>query len=124
MIDMLKRHDIQALRRAEHSWNGDRDADGRVGVSTAQRVVAEDAVRTVDNAAERARRQVRRPSKAEAYREVMVRAMTEQPDVRSVELLHRAGSVMSRGRVRHPPKGLGTRKHDLAISRLRVCAIT
>ena len=89
MIDMLKRHEIQVLRRANHTWNEIATLTG-VSVSTAQRVVAEDAVTTVDNAAERARREVGRPSKAEAYRDVLVRALTEQPDVRSVELLHRA----------------------------------
>ena len=89
MIDMLKRHEIQVLRRADHTWNEIATLTG-VSVSTAQRVVAEDAVTTVDNAAERARREVGRPSKAEAYRDVLVQALTEQPDVRSVELLHRA----------------------------------
>lgn len=89
MIDMLKRHEIQVLRRADHTWNEIATLTG-VSVSTAQRVVAEDAVTTVDNVAERARRAVGRPSTAEAYRDVLVRALTEQPDVRSVELLHRA----------------------------------
>src|SRR5215203_6155743 len=89
MIDMLKRHEIQVLRRANHTWNEIATLTG-VSVSTAQRVVAEDAVTTVDNTAERARREVGRPSKAEAYRDVLVQALTEQPDVRSVELLHRA----------------------------------
>lgn len=89
MIDMLKRHEIQVLRRADHTWNEIATLTG-VSVSTAQRVVAEAAVTTVDNAAERARREVGRPSKAEAYRDVLVQALIEQPDVRSVELLHRA----------------------------------
>ena len=52
--------------------------------------MAEDPVSTVDNAAERVRRQVGRPSKAEAYREVLVEALTEDSGLRSVELLHRA----------------------------------
>lgn len=86
---MLKRQEIQVLRRAGHTWNEIATLTG-VSVSTAQRVVAEEAVTTVDNAAERARREVGRPSKAEAYRDVLVQALTEQPDVRSVELLHRA----------------------------------
>jgi transposase len=89
MIDMLKRHEIQVLRRADHTWNEIATLTG-VSVSTAQRVVAEDAVTIVDNAVERARRQVGRPSKAEAYRAVLAQALTAQPDVRSVELLHRA----------------------------------
>ena len=89
MIDMLKRHEIQVLRRAEHTWS---EIAGLSGVSekTARRVAAEDPVSSVDNATERARRQVGRPSKAEAYREVLVQALTEDPRLRSVELLHRA----------------------------------
>ena len=89
MIDMLKRHEIQVLRRADHTWNEIATLSG-VSVRTARRVAAEDAVTTVDNAAERARRQVGRPSKAEAYRDVLVQALTEDPTLRSVELLHRA----------------------------------
>jgi len=47
-------------------------------------------VTTIDNAAERARRQVGRPSKADAYRDILMQALTEEPTLRSVELLHRA----------------------------------
>jgi len=36
------------------------------------------------------RRQVGRPSKAEAYRDVLVQALTEDAALRSIELLHRA----------------------------------
>ena len=43
MIDMLKRHEIQVLRRADHTWNEIATLTG-VSVSTAQRVVAEDVV--------------------------------------------------------------------------------
>jgi transposase len=89
MIDMLKRHEIQVLRRAEHTWSEIAALSG-VSEKTARRIAAEDPVATVDNAAERARRQVGRPSKAEAYREVVVQALTEDPALRSVELLHRA----------------------------------
>jgi hypothetical protein len=53
-------------------------------------VAAEEAVTTVDNVAERERRQIGRPSKAEAYREVLVQALAEAPTLKSVELLHRA----------------------------------
>ncbi len=89
MIEMLKRHEIQVLRRAGHTWAEVAALTG-VSVGTARRVAAEDGVTTVDNAAERARREIGRPSKAEAYREVLVQALTEQPDVKSIELLHRA----------------------------------
>jgi transposase len=89
MIDMLKRHEIQVLRRAEHTWSEIAALSG-VSEKTARRIAAEVPVTTVDNAAERARRQVGRPSKAEAYREILVQALTEDPALRSVELLYRA----------------------------------
>ena len=89
MIDMLKRHEIQVLRRAGHTWAQVAELTG-VSVGTARRVAAEDGVTTVDNARERARRQIGRPSKADAYREVIVQALTEQPALKSIELLHRA----------------------------------
>src|SRR5207248_11723596 len=40
--------------------------------------------------AARVRRHVGRPSKAEPYRDVLVQALTENPELPSVELLHRA----------------------------------
>jgi transposase len=86
---MLKRHEIQVLRRAEHTWSEIAALSG-VSEKTARRIAAEEPVTTVDNAAERSRRQVGRPSKAEAYRDVLVHALTENPELRSVELLHRA----------------------------------
>ena len=89
MIDMLKRHEIQVLRRADHTWSEIAALSG-VSEKTARRIATEDPITNVDNTAERARRQVGRPSKAEAYRDVLVRALTEEPSLRSVELLHRA----------------------------------
>jgi hypothetical protein len=68
MIEMLKRHEIQVLRRAGHTWKEIAGLSG-VSVRTVRRVAAENAVTTVDNASERARRQIGRPSKAAAYRE-------------------------------------------------------
>jgi transposase len=89
MIDMLKRHEIQVLRRAGHTWAEVAALTG-VSVGTVRRVAAEDAVETVDNTAERARRQIGRPSTAEVYRDVLVQALMEDATLRSVELLHRA----------------------------------
>ncbi|HJZ73213.1 MAG TPA: hypothetical protein VKE51_15825 [Vicinamibacterales bacterium] len=86
---MLKRHEIQVLRRAEHTWSEVAALSG-VSEKTARRIAAEEAVTSVDNTAERARRHVGRPSKAEAYRDVLVQALTDNPELRSVELLHRA----------------------------------
>jgi transposase len=88
MIEMLK-HEVQVLRRAGHTWKEIAALSG-VSVRTVWRIAAEADITTIDNAAERARRQVGRPSKADAYRDVLVQALTEEPTLRSVELLHRA----------------------------------
>ena len=89
MIEMLKRHEVQVLRRAGHTWKEIAALSG-VSVRTVRRIAVEADITTIDNAAERARRQVGRPSKADAYRDVLVQALTEEPRLRSVELLHRA----------------------------------
>jgi len=89
MIDMLKRHEVQVLRGAGHTWKEIAALSG-VSVRTVRRIAAEADITTIDNAAERARRQVGRPSKADEYRDVLVQALTEEPTLRSVELLHRA----------------------------------
>jgi transposase len=86
---MLKRHEVQVLRRAGHTWKEIAALSG-VSVRTVRRIAAETDITTIDNAAERARRQVGRPSKTDAYRDVLVQALTEEPTLRSVELLHRA----------------------------------
>ena len=64
---MLKRHEIQVLRRAEHTWREVASLSG-VAEKTARRIAAENPVTSVDNGAERAYRHVGRPSKAEVYR--------------------------------------------------------
>lgn len=89
MIDMLKRHEIQVLRRAGHTWKEIAALSG-ASVRTVRRVAAEGAVTTIDNAAERAQRHVGRPAKTDAYRDVIVQALSDDPQLRSVELLHRA----------------------------------
>jgi transposase len=89
MIDLLKRHEIQVLRRAGHSLP---DVARRAGVSirSVQRVDAEPDVMHVDDAAERSRRQVGRPSKAEPFRPFVVEQLTKEPELLSVEVLRRA----------------------------------
>lgn len=86
---MVRRHEIQVLRRAGHSQV---ETAGLVGVSkrSVQRVATEPAVTTFDTAAERARREVGRPSKAEPFRSFLVGELAVQPDVLSVELFRRA----------------------------------
>ena len=89
MIDLLKRHEIQVLRRAGHSQP---EVAKLAGVSerSVQRVEAEPAVSHVDTAAERMERKIGRPSKAEPFRSLVVELLAKEPDLLSVEILRRA----------------------------------
>jgi transposase len=96
MIDMLKRHEIQVLRRAGHS----QEETGRlagVSVRSVRRVEDETAVAGVDNAAERERRRIGRPSKAEPFRSFVVEQLTKEPELLSLEIVRRAKLAGYRG---------------------------
>ena len=86
---MVRRHKIQVLRHERRSLV---EIAEEVGVSTrsARRVAAESAVVSLDETAERKRRRIGRPSKAEPYRAFIARALVVEPDVLAVELLRRA----------------------------------
>lgn len=86
---MLKRHEIRVLRRAGHTLEEVVKLAG-VSQSSAQRVAAEPPVTMLDSVAERVRRGIGRPSKAEAFRALLVAELAKQPNVRGVELLRRA----------------------------------
>jgi transposase len=96
MIDMLKRHEIQVLRRAGHSQEETSRLAG-VSVRSVRRVEDEAAVSQVDNGAERERRGIGRPSKAEPFRPFVVELLTKEPDLLSVEIVRRAKLAGYRG---------------------------
>ena len=85
---MVRRHEIQVLRRAGHSLDETAKLVG-VSRSSVQRVAAEPLVKNFDTEAERAQRAVGRPSKAEPFRSFLIGELSVQPDVLSVELLRR-----------------------------------
>jgi transposase len=89
MIDLLKRHEIQVLRRAGHSLPDVAKLAG-VSVRSVQRVELEPGVSHVDNGTERMRRGVGRPSKAEPFRGLVVEQLAKEPEVLSLEILRRA----------------------------------
>jgi transposase len=89
MIDMLKRHEIQVLRRAKHTLAEVVELAG-VSQSSVQRVEAEPAVTTFDTVGERVCRGIGRPSTVEAFRALVVAELAKQPEVLGVELLRRA----------------------------------
>lgn len=86
---MVRRHKIQVQRQAGRSLV---ETANQVGVSqsSVQRVVAEPPVTSFDTEAERAKRRIGRPSKAEPFRALLTRELVAQPDVLAVELLRRA----------------------------------
>lgn len=89
MLDMLKRHEIQVLRRAGHNAS---EVASLAGVSrrSIRRVEAEVAVTHIDTAAEITRRGVGRPSKAEPFRTFVLELLATEPTLLSLELLRRS----------------------------------
>lgn len=89
---MLKRHAIQVLREAGHTQA---DVSRRLGVSerAVRTIEAEAAVVRVDDAAERKRRRIGRPSKAEQFRSFVSDLVTKEPELLSLEVLRRARLV-------------------------------
>jgi transposase len=86
---MMKRYEIQVLLRAGHTQAEVARLTG-VPERTVRRVQAESAVASVDDGAERERRGIGRPSKAERFRPLVTKLFAEEPELRSVEVLRRA----------------------------------
>ena len=89
MIDRVRRHEIQVLRRAGHSLGETATLVG-VSQSSVQRVADEPPITSFDTDEERAKREVGRPSKAEPFRSFLVSELAVQPDALAVELFRRA----------------------------------
>jgi transposase len=89
MIDMVRRHEIQVLRKAGHELEEIAQLVG-VGKRTVQRVVDEPAVATFDSDEERKKRGVGRPSKAEPFRTFLISELAKEPEAMALELLRRA----------------------------------
>ena len=89
MVTLMKRMEIQVLRRAGHSIDEVAEfAD--VSRRTVIRVGGEAPVSGLDDAGERERRGIGRPSKAEPFREFVVKLLAAEPELMSLELLRRA----------------------------------
>jgi transposase len=89
MVPLLKRHEIQVLRKAGHLQS---EIARLAGVSerTVRRIEAEEPVAHVDDEVERAKRGVGRPSKSDAYRDLVAKMLEAEPDLVTLELLRRA----------------------------------
>lgn len=86
---MLKRHAIQVLREAGHSLPEVAKLAG-TSVRSVQRVEDEAPVASLDSDAERARRRIGRPSKAEPFRGFVVEQFAKDPELISLEILRLA----------------------------------
>ena len=86
---MMKRHEIQVLLKA-----GLRQAEvariAEVSERTVRSIRDEVSVTEVDDSAERHRRRIGRPSKAEPFRKFAVGLLKEDPELMSLEILRRA----------------------------------
>lgn len=89
MLDMLKRHEIQVLRKAGHSQAETARLAG-VSQPSVRRVEGEPVIAHADTSAEIERRRVGRPSKAEPFRSYAVELLAREPELLSVEILRRA----------------------------------
>src|ERR1700744_3678512 len=89
MHEMLKRHAIQVLRAAGHT-QAKVAKQLVVSERSVRTIEAEPAVATIDDASERRRRRIGRPSKAEPFRDLVVAIFKDEPRLMSLELLRRA----------------------------------
>lgn len=86
---MLKRHEVQVLLKAGHSQVEVAKLTG-TSLSSVKRIAGEAAVDHVENAAERERRGIGRPSLVEDFRKFVEGVLEKEPELKSLEILRRA----------------------------------
>lgn len=88
MHSMAKRHNVVALRAAGLRQDEVRKHTG-VSERTIRRIVDEPVIASLDDAAERARRGIGRPSKVEPWREKVLEMLKAEPLMQGLEVLRR-----------------------------------
>src|SRR2546425_1927188 len=88
MLRMLKRHEVEILLKAGHPKTEVARLSG-VSLRSVERIGEERSVVHVDDAAERAKRQIGRPSTVGNFRRQVVQILQETPDLASLEILRR-----------------------------------
>jgi transposase len=112
---MMKRHEVQILRRAGHSRE---DVAARTGVSvpTIRRIDDEAPVAHVDTARARKERRVGRPRQIETWRAFIEAILAKEPELLTLELLRRA-RIAGYARSKSPFYALVSGLRPLAPSR-------
>src|SRR4029077_20920110 len=80
MLGMLKRHEVEILLKASHSKAEVARLAG-VSLRSVNRIAEEFPVVHVDDAAEREKRRIGRPSIVEDFRKRVVKILEEKPDL-------------------------------------------
>jgi transposase len=88
MLVMLKRHEVEILLKAGHSKMEVARLAG-VSLCSVKRIAQESPVVHVDDATERSKRQIGRPSTVANFRKQVVGILQETPDLASLEILRR-----------------------------------
>lgn len=85
---MLKRHEVEILLKAGHPKSEVARLSG-VSLRSVNRIAEETPVVHVDDAAEREKRGIGRPSLVQNFRKLIVEILEEKPDLASLEILRR-----------------------------------
>src|SRR6201993_2543252 len=88
MLGMLKRHEVEILLKAGHPKTEVARLSG-VSLRSVKRIAQEEAVRHVDDKAERNKRQIGRPSTVQNFRKQVVGILQQKPELSSLEILRR-----------------------------------
>ena len=93
---MLKRHEVEILLKAGHPKTEVARLAG-VSLCSVKRIAEEAPVVHVDDAVEREKRRIGRPSKVDDFRKFIVALLEETPDLPSLEILRRIREAGYRG---------------------------
>jgi transposase len=96
MLGMLKRHEIEILLKAGHSKAEVARLSG-VSLRSVKRISQESPVVHVDDATERQKRRIGRPSIVESFRKPVLEVVKQEPDLASLEILRRMREAGYRG---------------------------
>jgi transposase len=88
MLGTLKRHEVEILLKAGHPKTEVARVAG-VSLCSVKRIAEETPVVHVDDAAEREKRRIGRPSIVEHFREIIVKILEEKSDLPSLDILRR-----------------------------------